>query len=531
MPTKILFLGMDAGDKFLLQHWAAEGILPNIGSLLKKSLVGDTTSLRGFFVGSTWPSWYTGVTPGRHGFHHLLQLNPGTYTFSRCNLKKFIRQEPFWNFLSQAGKRIAILDIPLSFISEGLNGIQMVEWASHDSSMGFSTWPPQLKWEVHARFGWHSFRDDCDSIRRTPRDFRRFTRRLIKGVRKKTELTKYYLDKKKWDFFAQVFTEGHCAGHQGWHLHDEHHPNYDRNLAAIIGDPLREVYQAIDTALGEILAQVDESTLVLFLASHRMASYFGAQFLLPDILISLKVARKLSPQSGSQGDDDKRRLSDYLKWGWRQTPILVKDLVKPFLRPLVNLVDKSFTDPSPKIFKIDPGESKVFILFNGSPVSGLRLNLKGREPQGLLQPGAESESFCEELARDLMGIVDQDSGRPIVKKVIGTDELYQGEYLGFLPDLLVEWNEKVVPGCEGSGNPQGKKTRIFSPKIGVLEGLNSYCRTGDHRSEGIFLASGPGITPERLARTVSIMDFAPTICQLLGVELPNVEGKPIAEIL
>jgi predicted AlkP superfamily phosphohydrolase/phosphomutase len=140
-PVKIVFLAMDAGDKFLIQNWARDGTLPTMHSLLARGLVGETISVEGLYEGSTWPSFYTGVTPARHGFHRLTQINPGTYEFHRCYPGEFIKREPFWTHLSSAGEKVAILDIPLSGISKGLNGIQMVEWASHDGVYGFRTWP------------------------------------------------------------------------------------------------------------------------------------------------------------------------------------------------------------------------------------------------------------------------------------------------------------------------------------------------------------------------------------------------------
>jgi arylsulfatase A-like enzyme len=47
----------------------------------------------------------------------------------------------------------------------------------------------------------------------------------------------------------------------------------------------------------------------------------------------------------------------------------------------------------------------------------------------------------------------------------------------------------------------------------------------------LFIASGPGLAPGTLSRTVSILDFAPTITRLLDVDLPDVDGEAIREIL
>jgi predicted AlkP superfamily phosphohydrolase/phosphomutase len=534
---KVLLLAMDAGDKTLLRQWAADGTLPAIRSLLRRGLVGETISLAGFYEGSTWPSFYTGVTPARHGFHSLTQLNPGTYDFQRCYPGDFIKAEPFWDYLSTAGRKVAILDVPLSGISKGLKGMQMVEWASHDGVYGFQTWPATLKWQVLARFGRHPVKSSCDSYRRTRRDFCGFKDHLLKGVQRKAELTIHYLKKGGWDFFAQVFSEGHCVGHQCWHLHDPRHPGYDPETAHHTGDPVRAVYQAIDSALGRIMRHVDKDTIIFFLATHRMAHAFGGNFLLAEILKQLNLAVKrpdtfTAPQSRGWI----RKGYEALLQCWRQLPENFKETLGPAVASLYSLMVHRLHGgdhlllPS-EIADIDLYNSKCFPLQNGNAVSGIRINLAGREPNGLINPGDEAEDFCEELAKNLLSIVDGDTGKPLVKSVQKTVNLYRGDCLDHLPDLLVEWNDDRILGSSAVGDFNGSRLRLASEKLGVLEGINTYVRTGDHRPEGLFTALGPGIQSGNLARTVSIMDFAPTFTELLGVKMPEIDGQPITEIL
>ena len=73
--------------------------------------------------------------------------------------------------------------------------------------------------------------------------------------------------------------------------------------------------------------------------------------------------------------------------------------------------------------------------------------------------------------------------------------------------------------------------RLASPRIGTLEGINRYCRTGDHRRGELSVAVGPGLDPGPMAAVVSIMDFAPTVARVLGVELPAASGRPISRLL
>ena len=82
-------------------------------------------------------------------------------------------------------------------------------------------------------------------------------------------------------------------------MHDASHPGYEADNASIIGDPVMDVYSSVDAALGEILSQTGDDTLVLILASHRMSHYYGLPFLLPQILCGLQVARPLAVEKGA----------------------------------------------------------------------------------------------------------------------------------------------------------------------------------------------------------------------------------------
>jgi predicted AlkP superfamily phosphohydrolase/phosphomutase len=523
----VFLIGVDAGSASLVREWAAAGVLPTFQRLLNEGLVGDTRSVEGFFVGSTWPSLYTGVTPAHHGITSLVQLRPGSYELFRCYTGEFIKREPFWNYLSRAGRRVAICDVPLSGVSEGLNGIQTVEWGSHDANYGFRTWPPRLARQITSRFGSHPLSASCDHDHRSPQEFRALAARLVEGVRRKTALTRFLLGQGGWDFFTQVFTEGHCAGHQCWHLCDPRHPGYDPRVSSVAGDPIRDVYVAIDRAVGDLLAAAGEDCLVLVLLSHGMCHRYGSQFLLPDILIRLGLAVPAGATL-TAGTGRPPAVERLLQSGWRHTPERVKAWLRPFREQL-----RDWRDPGDSLprWSLDPRLSRCFLVDNGLAVGGIRLNLQGREPHGLVAPGPDEIAVSRQLAHDLEAIRNLDTARPVIRRVQRTAELFQGEYLGLLPDILVAWSDEAPVGSATVGAGAGATVRLGSEQIGTLEGTNRYCRTGDHRPEGLFIATGPGLTSGRLSQTVSVLDFAPTLTACLGVDLPISDGQLIPELL
>jgi predicted AlkP superfamily phosphohydrolase/phosphomutase len=148
-----------------------------------------------------------------------------------------IKREPFWLQLSRAGKRIAILDVPVTYPIEGLNGIYLVAWGVHGPCWHQDSWPPELIKEVISRFG--SYPHSCPEIVSRYAEVNQmgeFYGELISGVKKKGSVSTYFLDQEAWDLFITVFAESHCAGHNLWYLMDENHPAYDSEIARTLSN-------------------------------------------------------------------------------------------------------------------------------------------------------------------------------------------------------------------------------------------------------------------------------------------------------
>ncbi|HEX9837485.1 MAG TPA: alkaline phosphatase family protein, partial [Alphaproteobacteria bacterium] len=500
---KILFLGFCAGERDLIARWAADGTMPTFRRLFENGLVGRTQGPAGLYVHCTWPSFYTGTGPARMGVHSWEQLRHGTYEFYRASTPDCVRTTPFWDHLSAAGRRVAILDVPHSGPSPRINGVQLVEWGAHDANCGFVTSPPALAAEVVARFGEHPQRGSCNADR-SPEQMVQFRDDLLRGIATKTAITKHFLAQEDWDFFAQVFTESHCAGHQCWHLHDPLHPRHDPAAVAVAGDPVKDVYVAIDRAMGEIIDSVDRDTTIVAMAGHGMNAKYVSQFMLGDILVRLGVAEpkaKGMAAPGSTVASAKRALDPVLTWGWQHTPAAAKRWLDPLRHRARDWVHVPSTDIP---LELDPAASRCFIIENNHSHGGIRVNLIGREPAGMVASGAACEAFLDALSRDLLDIVDVDTGKRIVTRVMRTKDIYSGPAAEHFPDLLVEWS------CAHLAHA------VSSPKIGRLDKNYVFCRTGEHNPGGMFIAMGPVIAPGRLAGVRSLTDMAPTFCEALG---------------
>lgn len=522
MTSPIVVLGIDAASPELIRRWAADGTLPHLAAALEQGFSGDVRSVPGYFVGSTWPSFSTGLSPAGHGFHRIVQLRNGSYEFFRpLDDESGVAGKAFWRLASEAGRNVAVLDVPLTRLDPTLNGLQIVEWGGHDSVFGFETHPADLANDVIAVAGPYPAPVNCDAHRPAGRDFEGFVNRLESAVTARTRLTRELLGRSNWDLFVQVFTESHCAGHQCWHLHDPDHPAHDAAMRSAIGDPLERVYRSIDRGVGEILTNLDNVT-VLILAAHGMSSFRGANLLLPEILVRLGVThrrprkrRTIRRMAGAL-----TRRGRHLVTGAHSGTRAGRPLVGPGSLPGVRM-------PS---LRFDTITSPCFPIANGQPVSGIRLNLVDREPTGVIKGDAEAERFVEGLRRDLMNIVDERTGGPLIVDVAWTRDLFDGPEVDALPDLLVTWNDTPT-GTTAHGDGRGATIVASSPKIGTVSGTNRYVRTGDHIPDGWFTFLGPGLPSGERGEPVSVTDFHPTLCSLLGVDGSPVDGSPIAELV
>ena len=505
--------------------------MPHLARLMDGGLVADTRGVEGLFVGATWPSFYTGLDPSDHGLYWLDRLLPGTYRTQRLTDADLGRHPALWEALGRQGCRALVLDVPLTRRSPGVGGVQVVEWGVHDAVFGFQTSPGSLRARILEEVGEHPVPSSCDARTRSMAEYRDFADRLERGAAARARLTRRLMAVEPWDFLIQVFSETHCAGHQLWHFHDPAHPGFDEAATREAGDLLRRVYQAVDRAVGEVLAGLDDETTVIVMALHGMAHACGASVLLDPILERLgAVADPPRPDTPTPAAPRSRGVGARRLLGslYRRLP---RGLRRPIydLRQRVNQSWLARGSPLP----IDPDRTRAFHvgLGVGAPFSGIRLNIRGRDPAGLLEGEQAVERCVSELVRGLTELVDADTGMPLVRRVLRTAEVYHGPRVQELPDLLVAWNTEHRLGSAVLGSGRGSVLRVSSPRIGTLEAVNSYCRSGEHRIEGMLVARGPGVAAGDAGRVLSTLDLAPTFAQMLGCTMPSAGGRLIPELL
>ena len=490
----VWFVGLDSMDPDLLREAAATGRCPNLAALLARGSVATTRNPLGLYVGAVWPSFSTATGCRRHGRACYEQLRAGGYRSALYGAHE-LRGEPFWRRANAAGVRTAVVDLPKSLFAGEILGAHVVDWGTHDPEEdGFCASPAGLEQAIRSEIGPAPFRS-CDEVRRTAPEIARFRDDLAERARRRERILDAAIAWGRPDLVAVGFTEAHCGGHQLWHLHDPSHDRHDPAIVAAIGDPVLDTYAAVDASVGRVLARAPADARILVLASHGMGRHY-------DGVACFDAALERLERSLPQG----RPPSLYGRWA----RLLDRHRTRRWSHHLRRKLGRGLPLPPRAAGRT------CFMVPNNDAWAGVRVNLVGREPHGRIRPGAEYDAYLDALAAGLRELRNGATGEPAFERIVRADTVHPLPHVAPIPDLLAEWSRRApIPS-------------LTSPRIGTVVKAYRGLRTGDHKEDGLAIAVGPGIEPGVLADPVPVEDLAPTLLAWVGVDWPEVDGRPVA---
>ena len=400
MSARVLVIGFDACEASLVRRWAAEGKLPNFAALAGASRTFQLDNPMETLPGAIWPEINTGCSSGKMGHFYIPnQLHTGEAVLRGAKPSDIDPEFYYWTQASRAGKRVAVIDPVQAVAASGIDGIQLIEWGLHDRTFEISSEPPQLLEDIRAAYGDHRVRS-CDLHGQTPEGYRRLLEDLLHGVRSKAQFSSEILAREAWDLFSVTYSECHCAGHQFWHFIDPRHPWHDPNAPREFQDALLDIYAAIDGALPALLASAGPGASVFAIFSHGIDLYYDGPQLLPEVLVRLGLA------GGSLGIAGRwlRRLRTRVTYLPRPVKAVVKRLARTRAMAAPAAAAGCAVDPF-----ASPKTRAAFV--NNNRCGGIRLNLRGREPFGSVEPGPEAAALLQMLRRELLGAARSCVGR------------------------------------------------------------------------------------------------------------------------
>ncbi|WP_412069240.1 alkaline phosphatase family protein [Rubrivirga sp. IMCC43871] len=509
----LVLLGLDACDVDLMQRWADDGRMPFLKSLLETGAFVRLDSTRRLFGDSPWPTANTGTTPAKHAFYNHLQLQRGTTWIERVDAHH-CRVLPFWSYLRGTGVKLGALDVPKTFPIDGVDGVQICAWGEHYQLLKTAaSEPPSAVDDIERRFGPYPHPPEV-TVTRSHRQERGIYDTLSANLEKKRQATEYLLGLDDWDLFISVFSEIHYAGHQFYHHCHPGHWAHNPSTPDDLKDALPRIHSELDAALASVFEHLPENTTYLVFSVHGLETNVSANHLLHDILEKLGY---LLPAQHPAPEDLLGRVLQQT----RKLREFIPDAARRFIN--THLVSEAAHDrahASAFSHGIDWDQTRAFPLEGDHFQGFVSANLKGREPHGTVEKGADLDALLDEIRVELKQLVNVETGEPAVHDVVRISDVYPGPSAEELPDLVVQW----------AG--EGPIRAVRHPRVGTVSMEGFALRQTQHAPDGFLIAGGPRIRAEAELDRASTLDLAPTILHLLGQPVPDdLDGQVLSDLL
>ena len=500
---QLLIIGLDGATLDLIKPWAADGKLPALARLLQSGVSGPLESTLPPVTSPAWPSFMTGKNPGKHGVFDFIRPRAGA--FEMVNASQ-IDGKLVWEILSDAGCSVGVLNVPITYPPRKVDGYMVPGLLSPDQ--GLTTYPADVLKPYRAELGRYRITPD---VQFSPGQEDAFIADIHDLIDTQLRYALRLAQDRPTDVLMMHFLASDNASHAFWRYMDATHPLHYPALASKYGDTLLKVYQHLDEAIQSLISNLQSPTPnIIVMSDHGFGPLHktvnlnvlflqaGLMHLKPHALTRLRYAmfkRGLTPR-GVYRILERMGLQNVTARISRQTR---NQVVGKFL---------SFED-------VDWSRT---VAYSMGHVGQVYLNLKGREPQGIVEP-SQYQATRQRVIDVLASLRDPVTGEPMVERIIPREEAAWGPYVDRAPDLHL-----VLDGYRAIAFP------LFATE-GKIVTQQIRGDSGCHRLHGIFVAGGPAFA-QGTVKGARLIDLAPTILHIMGVPIPDdMDGRALTEAL
>jgi predicted AlkP superfamily phosphohydrolase/phosphomutase len=457
---KVLVIGLDCAEPSLVFDRYIN-VLPNLKRLISTGVYARMRSSDPPITVPAWAVMMTGKDPGQLGFYGFRNRNSFDYDDIHIVDSSSLKEPCVWDILGKHGYQSIVMGVPPSYPPKPIQGHLISCFLTPEKPETY-TYPASLAREIEEHVGEYQF--DVKNFRTSGRET------LLEQIYQMTETrfntARYLMKNKPWDFMIMVEMGVDRIHHAFWQYMDDRHVLYQESPYQ---NAILDYYRFVDQKIGEILDAAPAETRIFVVSDH------GA----------------------------KRMDGGFCINEW---------LIREGYLTLRHPVDKP-TDLSADIVDW----KKTIAWGYGGYYGRLCLNVKGREPQGVISPG-KVPSVRKEIIQKLKNLTDE-KGNPLHTKVIRPDKRYLATK-NIPPDLLIYFGDLYwrSVGKIGLG-----KVYIYENDTGP-DGAN-------HDYEGIFITARnreETVSGGKQLETIRIVDLAPTLLAQFGIQPPKgMQGKMV----
>jgi predicted AlkP superfamily phosphohydrolase/phosphomutase len=453
--VRIAVIGLDCGTPQLLFRDLADEV-PNIRKLMSQGMHGGLASITPPITVPAWACAMTGKTPGQLGIYGFRNRKDSSYDGLSIAHSGSVREPAVWDKLGEAGKRSVLIGVPPSFPPpKEFPGWRVGCFLTPPSAERYA-FPQELEVEIEEELGGKGeYIFDIPNFRQAGFDVT--LDQVFKMTERRFQVGRRLIKNKPWDFFMICDIALDRLHHVFWQYYDPRHPLYEPgNRYETI---FQDYYRFLDEQVGSLLALIPADAVTMLMSDH------GAR-----------------PMMGGLCFNDWLIQQGYLT------------LTEPV------------SEPTPiKDVSIDWGKTVAW--GDGGYYGRCFLNVRGREPQGVVEP-ARYEETRDELIAKLEALPGPD-GTSLGTRVFKPQDVYP-DVKGIAPDLIVYFGDLEWRSVGSVGNDS---LYTYENDTGP-DGAN-------HDRDGVFVMTGAPDQKMGQVDGLNLVDVGPTILDLYGIESPE----------
>ncbi|MGB2851247.1 MAG: alkaline phosphatase family protein [Solirubrobacterales bacterium] len=496
-------LQFDAASISRLERMLAEGSLPNLAAILERGRRVELTTPASEFPAGAFYSLYSGIDVADHGLIYPFQFSPAEQRVRFASA--FAAPPAIWERLDEGPERMLVVDPYESRPPAGdqLGGLLISGWGFRERVV-LPRWsqPAGAARGLERRYGRTPGATEVFG-KRHHKELLRLREALLTAPGRSAALARESLAGASPDFAWITFSSAHLGGHAFWGGSSVDREGVPAEVGETLDRTLDELYSEVDAAIGAVVEALPDDADLIVTSPMGMDANHSRTDLLPAMLEAV-VSGRPAVEEGAPGGI----------WGLRsRVPRPLRRAVAEGIPDGIALELTAWLDTRGR----DWSQTRAFAP-PGDNQGHVRLNVRGRERLGIVEPGAEAEELIQHIREALQSFRLEDGG-PAIESAVRTDERYEGRSLDQLPDLTVRWSATPSVGPE----------RLRSDRYGTVSrhGAGSG-RSGNHTHGDAWAVLAPGAAgfnePSRPAR---LEDIAVTVLELLGREHDDLVGEPL----
>jgi predicted AlkP superfamily phosphohydrolase/phosphomutase len=252
VPRRVVFIGLDGTPFTFMQRLIAEGRAPNAARLAAQGSLLRMDSMWPWVSSVAWSTMMTGVNPGKHGIYGFVDRDPTTYK-QFIPTSRHMKAKTLWETLSDAGKRVIVVNVPVTYPPRAVNGILVGCFLS--PSLDKAVYPPSYVSTLQSL----GYIIDADPWK--ARESKELALQEVNAALDARIRTLFHLfDHEQWDYLHVHFMETDRLHHFLWQQMEEEHPVY--------APAFYEFYRRVDDMLGQLADRLNQDTTLVWMSDH-----------------------------------------------------------------------------------------------------------------------------------------------------------------------------------------------------------------------------------------------------------------------